>query len=378
MKGFSTRSIHVGEIHQLDSITTPIFQTANFLMNPSKYKVDSRDNYIYSRISNPTVRALEQKLSNLCGAKEGILFSSGMGAITCSLLSVLSQKDRAIFLTELYGGTYSLVQKILPQLGIQCEFFSVDDISNISINGAKVVYVESLTNPLLKLTDVEFLAKIAHKNGALLFVDNTFLSPYNFRSLEFGADLEIHSATKYINGHSDVIMGFVASKNEDLINKIWQKMYTLGFNPDPFQAYLVSRSVKTLALRMERHNYNARQVAQFLSNHEKIVEVRYPTLYKDIPECYKSCPGFGAVVYCDLLTQKNALKFVENLKIFKQATSLAGVESLVTIPSLTSHASLNDEELKKAGISKGGVRISVGIEDLQDLIEDLKQALEKI
>ncbi|MFN4189909.1 MAG: trans-sulfuration enzyme family protein [Pseudothermotoga sp.] len=378
MKGFSTRSIHIGEIHQLDSITTPIFQTANFLMNSSKYKVDSRDNYIYSRISNPTVRAVEQKLANLCGAKEGVLFSSGMGAITCSLLSVLSENDRAIFLTELYGGTHSLIEKVLPTLGIQCDFFSVDEISKLSLNGAKVVYVESLTNPLLKLTDVQHLARIAHENGALLFVDNTFLSPYNFRSLEFGADLEIHSVTKYINGHSDVILGFVTSKDENLINKIWQKMYTLGFNPNPSEAYLVARSVKTLALRMEKHNHNAKQVAQFLSNHDKVVGVRYPSLYKQIPRCYEGCPGFGAVVYCDFLTQENALRFVENLKIFKQATSLAGVESLVTIPSLTSHASLNDEQLKKAQISKGGVRISVGIEDLDDLIEDLKQALYKI
>ncbi|HOJ88143.1 MAG TPA: aminotransferase class I/II-fold pyridoxal phosphate-dependent enzyme [Pseudothermotoga sp.] len=378
MKGFSTRSIHVGEIHQLDSVTTPIFQTANFLMNPSKYKVDERDNYIYSRISNPTVRAVEQKLANLCGAQDGVLFSSGMGAITCSLLSVLSENDKAVFLTELYGGTHSLIQKVLPKLGIQCEFFSIDDISVIPVNGAKVVYVESLTNPLLKLTDIELLSKIAHQNGALLFVDNTFMSPYNFRSLEFGADLEIHSVTKYINGHSDVILGFAASKDKDLISKIWQKMYTLGFNPDPFQAYLVGRSVKTLVLRMEKHNQNAKQIAQFLSNHEKVAQIRYPTLYTEIPECYENCPGFGAVVYCDLVTQENALKFVEGLKIFKQATSLAGVESLVTIPSLTSHASLTDEELKKANISKGGVRISVGIEDLQDLIDDIEQALSEI
>lgn len=378
MKGFSTRSIHIGEFHQLDSVTTPIFQTANFLMNPSKYKVDDRDNYIYSRISNPTVRAVEQKLANLCGSREGILFSSGMGAITCSLLSVLSEKDRAIFLTELYGGTHALIQKILPKLGIQCDFFSLDDMSNFSVSGAKIIYVESLTNPLLKLTDVEFLAKLAHENGALLFVDNTFLSPYNFRPLEFGADLEIHSVTKYINGHSDVILGFVTSKNEDLLNKIWQKMYTLGFNPNPLEAYLVGRSAKTLALRMEKHNHNAEQIAKFLSNHKKIVEVRYPTLYEQIPKCYENCPGFGAVIYCDLLTVEKALQFVESLEIFKQATSLAGVESLVTIPSLTSHASLSDEELKKAQISKGGVRISVGIEDLDDLIEDLKQALSKI
>ncbi|HEY8542289.1 MAG TPA: aminotransferase class I/II-fold pyridoxal phosphate-dependent enzyme, partial [Pseudothermotoga sp.] len=259
MKGFSTRSIHIGELHQLDSVTTPIYQTANFLMSPSKYRVNYRDNYIYSRMSNPTVRAVEQKLANLCGAKEGILFSSGMGAITCSLLSVLSEKDKAIFLTELYGGTHSLIQKILPALGIKCDFFSVDDISTLSINDAKVIYVESLTNPLLKLTDVEYLSKIAHENGALLFVDNTFLSPYNFRPLEFGADLEIHSVTKYINGHSDVILGFVTSKREDLIDMIWQKMYTLGLNPNPFEAYLVGRSVKTLALRMEKHNHNAEQ-----------------------------------------------------------------------------------------------------------------------
>ena len=378
MKGFSTRSIHIGELHQLDSVTTPIYQTANFLMSPSKYRVNYRDNYIYSRMSNPTVRAVEQKLANLCGAKEGILFSSGMGAITCSLLSVLSEKDKAIFLTELYGGTHSLIQKILPALGIKCDFFSVDDISTLSINDAKVIYVESLTNPLLKLTDVEYLSKIAHENGALLFVDNTFLSPYNFRPLEFGADLEIHSVTKYINGHSDVILGFVTSKREDLIDMIWQKMYTLGLNPNPFEAYLVGRSVKTLALRMEKHNHNAEQIAQFLSNHEKVTNVRYPTFYTRIPRCYENCPGFGAVVYCDLSTQERALHFVENLKIFKQATSLAGVESLVTIPSLTSHASLSDEELKRAQISKGGVRISVGIEDLEDLVEDLKQALEKI
>jgi len=378
VRGFSTRSVHVGEIHTLDSVTTPIFQTANFLMNPDKYKKTSRENHIYSRISNPTVRATEQKLANLCGATDGVLFSSGMAAITCSLLSVLSQGDKAIFLTELYGGTHNLVRNLLPRFGINCDFCQIDEIESLSLDGVKVLYVESLTNPLLKFTDIEVLSERAHHNGTLLIVDNTFLSPYNFRSLDFGADIEIHSVTKYINGHSDVVLGFATSKDNNLVNEIWVKMYSLGFNPDPFEAYLVSRSAKTLALRMERHNDNAKRIAIFLKNHPKVQNVRYPIFYERIPKCYKQCPGFGGVIYCDLLTQERALKFVESLRIFKEATSLAGVESLVTIPSLTSHASLSDEELRKAQISKGGVRISVGIEDVEDLIDDLDQALSKI
>lgn len=378
MKGFSTKAIHIGEIHLLDSVTTPIFQTSNFLMSAEKYESNDRNSYIYSRMSNPTVRMLEKKLAALCNGEDGVLLSSGMAAISCSLLSVLSKNDRVIFSAELYGGTYAMIREVLSKFCIKCDFTPVDELNHRDFSDAKVVFVESLTNPLLKLADIDSLAKKAHEQGALLYVDNTFMSPYNFRPLKFGADVEIHSLTKYVGGHSDIILGFVTARHQKLIEKIWRQMYTFGANPNPFEAFLTARSVKTLSLRMTQHNKNAEIIVDFLLKHPKIKEVRYPSLQQNIPECYKDCPGFGGVIYIDLETTDNALRFASNLKLFRQATSLAGVESLVTIPCLTSHSALNDEELQKAHISKGGVRLSVGIEDVQDLLEDLSRALNKI
>jgi len=378
MRKFSTRSIHEGEKYVMDSITTPIFQTSNFLMSGDKYRAKSRSVYSYSRLSNPTIRTVEEKLASLCGGVDGVLFSSGMGAISAVLLTFLQTGDRIIFVETLYGGTVKLAKDVLSRLGIVCEFVSTEHLDKANIERAKILYVEALTNPLLKLTDVEALAEKAHSNGSLLVVDNTFLSPYNFRPLEWGADIEIHSASKYIGGHSDIIAGFVTSKDKNLVENIWEMMYTLGFNTSPFNASLLCRSIKTLSLRVRIHNENAKSLAEFLRNHRKVRSVSYPSLNDNIPECYSKCPGYGGVVYIDLGNMKDAILFAENLRVFKEATSLAGVESLVTIPVLTSHSILSDEELLKMGISKGGVRLSAGLEDVDDLLSDVDQALAKI
>ncbi len=379
MKGFNTRAVHEGERKIEDAVTMPIFQTSNFITDEFKSAQKNPENF-YTRVGNPTIGALERKLASLCGGNGGVFFSSGMGAISTVLYSFLVAGDNIVVSNSIYGGTQSLLKEF-PAAGIDVRRF--DQSNSLSISGliderTSVVYVESMVNPNLILTDIPKVASVIASSGskALLVVDNTFLSPYNFRPLEFGADIDIQSLTKYINGHSDVIAGFSAFKDQQEESRVRSAMIRLGTNGAPFDAFLVNRGVKTLGPRMRLHNENALEVARYLLRQPSVRRVSYPGLSEEIPRCYENCPGFGGVVYFELSDYEKARSFVKKCRLFQEATSLAGVESLVTMPTLTSHSSLSDRELEEASISRGGIRLSVGIEDLEDLTEDLRAALE--
>jgi len=281
---------------------------------------------------------------------------------------------------NIYGGTQSLISD-LPGMGIEIRRFDhsqMKDLEDLIDNKTGIVYVESMSNPDLMLSDIEGIARITSEKEAVLVVDNTFLSPYNFRPLEYGADIDVQSLSKYVNGHSDVIAGFAAFKDCELEKRVRKAMIKLGTNGAPFDAFLVGRGVKTLGPRMELHNRNAREVAVFLSNNPKVLRVSYPSLKTSLPACFSECRGFGGVVYLELESLSAAKSFIRRSKLFLEATSLAGVESLATIPVLTSHASLSAEQLRDAGLLEGGVRLSVGIEDLEDLLSDLDFAMKGI
>lgn len=380
MSGFNTRAIHSGEEQKVcDAVTTPIFQTSNFLANDDKYLSETSET-LYTRVGNPSIGVLERKLSDLFGGKGGVFFSSGMGAITTVFLTFLKSGMNLVISKNVYGGTQSLIAE-LPGMGVEVRRFDqskLEDLENLVDYNTAIVYVESMANPNLVLSEIENISKITKKSGALLIVDNTFLSPYNFRPLEHGADVDIQSLSKYVNGHSDVIAGFAAFSEGDSEKLVRQKMIRLGTNGAPFDAFLVSRGVKTLGPRMELHNKNGEEVAVFLSKSPKVRRVSYPSLMNTKPSCFADCKGFGGVVYLELENLEKAKRFIRSSKLFLEATSLAGVESLVTIPVLTSHSSFTEEQLSEVGLSKGGVRLSVGIEDVEDLLEDLGAALEAI
>ncbi len=374
---FTTKAIHAHELKDsFGAVSTPIYQTSNFFMDNDKYQSTDRECFKYTRVNNPSNRVVEKKLASLCEAEDGVFFSSGIAAICSTLLSFSEPGDNILFPEKMYGGTFHLIHNHLLPAGIEARFYRCDhleEIGQIMDERTRILYAEPVTNPTLELIDIERLSNI--KKHALLVVDNTFLSPYNFHPLLWNADVEIHSVTKYISGHSDVIAGFACAREKEMIERIWKKSYTLGFTPSPFDAFLVGRGVKTLGLRMERHNENARLIAQYLervSKEDPSLHVRYPALYEKIPECLQSIPGYGGVVYLDLHSLDRAKSFVRGMSLFLEATSLAGIESLVTIPCLTSHSSLSEEELCRSGVSKGGIRLSVGIEDVDDLIEDIQ------
>ncbi len=378
MKGFNTRSIHEGEEEKVkDAVTMPIFQTSNFLADDSKY-ASERSETFYTRVGNPTIGVLERKLASLFAGTGGVFFSSGMGAITTVFHSFLKHGDNIVVSKNVYGGTQSLLRE-LPDEGVEVRRFDQSDYGSITglIDGrTRIVYVESMVNPNLILTDIEAVKAGISSSDALLVVDNTFLSPYNFRPLEFGADVDIQSLTKYINGHSDVVAGFAGFKNPETESKVRRKMVQFGTNGAPFDAFLVNRGVKTLGPRMEIHNRNALAIANYLKDRPEVLRVSYPGPGR-VPDCYGNCPGFGGVVYFEMRDRETAKRFMRSCSIFQEATSLAGVESLVTVPSLTSHASFKESELAEAGISPGGIRLSAGIEDIQDLIEDIKWAIKE-
>ncbi len=281
---------------------------------------------------------------------------------------------------NIYGGTQSLLAD-LSDMGVEIRRFDqsrLEALESLVDDNTGIVYVESMTNPNLILSDIQRISHMISKRRALLVVDNTFLSPYNFRPLEYGADVDVQSLSKYVNGHSDVIAGFAAFRDRELETRARQKMIKLGTNGAPFEAFLVSRGVKTLGLRMELHNINAKEIALFLSKSPKVRLVSHPSLRSSVPNCFANCRGFGGVVYLEVKDLETAKEFIRKSELFLEATSLAGVESLATIPILTSHSSFTSEQLREVGLSEGGVRLSVGIENIEDLLADLDGVLKEI
>lgn len=376
---FNTKTIHGGQEHDLayGSVMPPIYQTTTYAQStPGGHK-----GYEYSRTHNPTRNALENAFASIENGSHGLAFGSGLASID-AVLKLLKPGDEVVSTTDLYGGTYRLFTKIYEDFGIKFHFIGIENAERIEdyINGnTKLIWVETPTNPMMNIIDIVAVSKIAKKNGVLLGVDNTFATPYLQRPLDLGADIVMHSATKYLGGHSDVVMGALVVKNKKLADRLYFIQNASGAICGPQDSFLVLRGIKTLHIRMQRHCENGKAVAKYLANHPKIENVYWPGL-KSHPNhdvAKSQMKDFGGMV--SFTTKGNnyveAIKIVENLKIFALAESLGGVESLASHSASMSHASMPKEEREKIGVVDSLIRLSVGIEDEEDLIADLKQAI---
>jgi cystathionine beta-lyase/cystathionine gamma-synthase len=383
----ATKLIHAGEgvdTGATPSLTTPIYETSTFVFDSvadvEKYQEGKLNGYLYSRYENPTVVAVEQKLAAVDGAETALLFSSGMAAISTALITLLKSGDEILCCSAIYGGTFHVIEDLLPKLGITHRFISIEALGNVgSIIGpkTKIVWFESPINPTLRCVDVRSIAAQCRKAGVLAAMDNTFASAVNQPVLSMGIDLSMQSCTKYLNGHSDVTGG-VLSGSKTLLEPMAKMRRLLGGIMDPQPAFALGRGMKTMPIRVAQHNANALTVAKFLEGHAAIERVYYPGLasHPDHAIAAKQMSGFGGVVTIDVKDGKaGAYRVFDKLKIVKRAASLGGVESICSLPILTSQYGLTDDELVKAGVSKGMIRISIGLEDASDLIDDLDQAL---
>jgi cystathionine gamma-lyase len=376
--GFATRAIHVGQEPEpaTGALTVPIYQTSTYAQSaPGVHK-----GYDYSRTDNPTRTALQEALASLEEAKYGLAFSSGMGAATTALL-LLKQGDHVVSSRDVYGGTYRLFMRVLEQFGLRFSFVETSNLKMLEkaiTKKTRLVWIESPTNPLLRITDIWAAAKMAHDQGAACLVDNTFASPYFQQPLTLGADVVLHSTTKYIAGHADVVGGAICLNDRTLYDRLKYLQNAAGAIPSPFDCFLTLRGLKTLPLRMREHEKNARGIATFLQGHPRVRRVYYPGLtdHPGYEVAAMQMTGFGGMVSFELKGGLVAARRVlSRLRIFKTAESLGGVESLVELPAIMTHASIPKEERKKAGLDDGLIRLSVGIEDLDDLRRDLDSAL---
>ncbi|WP_445714403.1 cystathionine gamma-synthase [Flavobacterium sp.] len=377
---FNTKTIHGGQYHEkvTGAVMPPVFQTSTYVQSsPGKPVGD----YEYSRAANPTRTALEDALASIENGARGLAFSSGLAATDC-LLRMFKAGDEIIAMDDLYGGTYRLFTRLYKDSGIKFHFVDMNDLEQFQslINeNTKLVWVETPTNPLMKLADIAAIAQITKKHNILFAVDNTFATPYLQKPLDLGADIVMHSATKYLGGHSDVIAGALIIKDKALGEELHFKQFATGATLGPMDSFLVLRGIKTLHLRVQRHCENGEKVAEYLNNHPLVERVYYPGLashpFHEIAK--KQMSGFGGMVTFTFKSGKkeDAIKFLENLKVFTLAESLGGVESLANHPALMTHASIPEDKRKEVGISDDLVRLSVGIEDIEDLLADLEQAL---
>ena len=375
--GFSTDAIHAGQIPDptTGAVITPIYQTSTYV----QHELGKSTGYEYGRTHNLTRQALENNIATLEKGKYGIAFASGLAA-THALMSLVKAGDHIIISNNVYGGTYRLYELNLTNYGL--EYSWVDTSNTINIENAirkntKMIFVETPTNPMLILTDLKAVTDIAKKNKLISVCDNTFMSPYFQNPLEWGIDIVLHSTTKYLNGHSDVIGGILVTSNEKYYEKLRYIQNAAGGVPSPFDCWLVLRSTKTLAVRMKRHDENARAFAEFLSKSGAAKKVIYPGL-KDHSQhelAKKQMRGFGGMVSSDFGSLEKAKKVLNNVKVFTLAESLGGVESLICHPASMTHASVPKEEREKMGLTDSLVRFSVGIEDIEDLIDDVRKTL---
>ncbi|WP_373059624.1 cystathionine gamma-synthase [Zunongwangia sp. H14] len=377
---FNTKTIHGGQENTdpaYGSVMPPIYQTSTYSQStPGGHK-----GYEYSRSGNPTRAALESALASIENGKFGLAFGSGLAAID-AVMKLFKPGDEIISTNDLYGGSYRLFTSIFEKWGIKFHFIGMQEAEGIEqyINeNTKMIWVETPTNPMMNIIDIEAVAKIAKKKQVLLAVDNTFATPYLQQPLDLGADIVMHSATKYLGGHSDVVMGSLVVKNEKLAEKLYFIQNASGAVCGPQDSFLVLRGIKTLHLRMQRHCENGEAVARFLKDHQKVDKVYWPG-FEDHPNheiAKKQMKGFGGMISFTTAenTLKSAVRVVENLKVFTLAESLGGVESLAGHPASMTHASIPMEERAKTGVVDSLIRLSVGVEDEEDLIEDLKQAL---
>ncbi|MCH2466186.1 MAG: PLP-dependent aspartate aminotransferase family protein [Gemmatimonadetes bacterium] len=377
--GFGTRAVHAGVSPEpvTGAIMTPIFQTATYVQ--TAVGKPKKGSYDYGRTANPTREALEASIAVLENGSSGVAFSSGLAAIE-AIVKMLSAGDHVISEENTYGGTTRLFSKIMSRLGLQFTFLDTRDpsrVANAIRDETKLVHLETPTNPLMRLCDIPKLASLTHDAGALLSVDNTFASPFNQRPLELGADFTVHSSTKYLNGHSDVIGGLIALRDPELTEELLFIRNSSGAVPGPMDCWLTLRGIKTLHVRMRQHNSNGLAVARYLENHPAVEKVYYPGLpsHPQHALAVDQMDGFTGMVSVDVGTLERAKALTEQLSIFSLAESLGGVESLISVPALMTHASVPEDRRLAMGINPGLVRLSVGIEEETDLIEDLEGVL---
>ena len=375
---FGTLAVHAGQEPEPETgaIMPPIFQTSTYVQPDV---AEPKKGYDYARVKNPTREALEGNVAALEGGKHGIAFASGLAAIE-AVVKRLSAGDHIVSEENTYGGVTRMFTRVLEKLGLEFSFVDTRDpvrIQEAMRPNTRLVHVETPTNPLMRICDIQAAADIAHDGGAVLMVDNTFASPFNQRPLELGADVTVHSSTKYLNGHSDIIGGVLVVNEDELAEEILFVRKSSGAVPGPMDAWLCLRGTKTLHVRMARHNENGLAVARYLEEHPAVSRVVYPGLDSH-PQHELACrqmSGFSGMVALDLGDPDQARALATRTRVFQLAESLGGVESLVSIPALQTHASVPRDLREAMGVTEGLVRLSVGIEDLEDLLEDLDQAL---
>ena len=388
MKGKHTELIHSGErkpTGRSTPLTTPIYATSTFAFDSARdverYQDGSLSAYLYSRYENPTVVAAEEKVAAVDGAESSLLFSSGMAAISTALLTLLQSGDEIVCGAASYGGTFHLIEHMLPRFGVERRFVSLEQLADPgSVIGprTRVLWFETPINPTLRCVDIRVIADACRAAGVVSCIDNTFASPINQRPLELGIDVSMQSVTKYLNGHSDVTGG-VLSGSQARLAPFAKARRLLGGIMDPQPAYALSRGLKTLPLRVGRHNANAMAVAEFLAGHPAVARVYYPGLasHPDHAVAARQMSGFGGMVCVDVTGgQTAAYRAFDRFKVIQRAASLGGVESLCSLPILTSQYGMTDDELEQAGVTRGMMRLSIGLEDAGDLIDDLNQALD--
>jgi len=381
-QGFGTRAVHAGQEPDpsTGAVMTPIYQTSTYAQTgPGEHK-----GHEYSRVSNPTRSALEGNLAALENADHGIAFSSGVAGID-GILKGLRPGDHVVSMDDLYGGTYRLFTQVFEPFGIDFSFVDMTDVDAAAeafTDDTKLMWIETPTNPLMRIADIQALSDLAHQHGADVVVDNTFASPYLQQPLDLGADLVLHSATKYLGGHSDLILGAVCTNSDDWAETLRFQIKSGGANPGPMDCFLALRGTKTLHLRMERHCENARQLAGFLTDHPAVGRVRYPGL-PDHPGheiAAKQMSDFGGMISFELADddREAAIQVLKSTDVFTLAESLGGVESLIEHPASMTHASVPPEQRRAIGLTDSLLRISVGVEEVEDLQDDLDRALQTL
>jgi cystathionine gamma-lyase/cystathionine beta-lyase/cystathionine gamma-lyase/homocysteine desulfhydrase len=378
--GFATRAIHVGQEPDpsTGAVVVPIFATSTYVQE----EIGKHKGYEYSRVSNPTRTCLEKNLASLEGGRTAHVFASGMAAINAAC-TLLKSGDHVVCTNNLYGGTPRLFNQVLAKYGLEFTYVDTSDLRAVERairRDTRFVFVETPTNPLMTLSDLAAISRIAHRRGAELVVDNTFMSPYFQKPIALGADMVIHSTTKFLNGHSDGLGGVVVCTRPEHAERLAFIQKAAGAILSPFECWLVLRGVKTLAVRMEKHDANGRAVAAFLNRHKKVKEVFYPGL-PDHPRyelAERQMTGFGSMITIETGSLKNAQRMLRKVRVCSLGESLGGVETLISHPATMTHAALGEKGRREIGITDGMVRISVGIEDADDIISDLDQALAAI
>jgi cystathionine beta-lyase/cystathionine gamma-synthase len=378
--GFGTRAIHAGQRPDPVSgaIMTPIYQTSTYVQDA----LGQHKGYEYARGKNPTREALERNVAALEGGRHGFAFGSGMGCLD-SIMKLFRAGDHIVCGENVYGGTFRLFDKLLQHLGLRFSYVDTRDpqrIADAMTPATRAVMIETPTNPLMWLTDLRAAAEVAHRGNALLVVDNTFATPYFQRPLELGADIVWHSATKYLNGHSDMVGGIAVLNDDDLATRLQFILNAAGAVPGPFDAWLVLRGTKTLHLRMRQHDANGRRVAAWLAERVGEEKIYYPGLesHPQYALAKSQMSGFGGMISVELGTKERAAHVLERVRVFALAESLGGVESLISLPALMTHASVPADKKAEMGMGEGLIRLSCGVEDTEDLLADLEQAFQGI